>query len=278
MAPGPQPSVPAGLTYLRRRLLRPLPGRPPWCSLGPAVGLAPPASRGAAGPAGARGRAAEDGGGGRRASKGGGGRGGGGGPLGPASPQEENNKLSQHGRRLARRRGARRDDGGREAPGAGRSAGPSSDPAAAPSRLRLTEAACGRQTRRQRLRSAPETQTFTAGVGAVAGRSSAPGSVVRRFAAVGTELYGRRMSRWKWEGAGPAYRDGARGSLLFAREGGVWGQGSCSRGRRGVPAGEGSGRSRGASVAGALQGRWTQALRPRLGTSLRLCEDPGGET
>nr|XP_044603493.1 protein FAM117B-like [Equus asinus] len=203
------------------------------------------------------------------------GRGGGGGPLGPASPQEENNKLSQHGRRLARRRGARRDDGGREAPGAGRSAGPSSDPAAAPSRLRLTEAACGRQTRRQRLRSAPETQTFTAGVGAVAGRSSAPGSVVRRFAAVGTELYGRRMSRWKWEGAGPAYRDGARGSLLFAREGGGWGQGSCSRG---VPAGEGSGRSRGASVAGALQGRWTQALRPRLGTSLRLCEDPGGET
>lgn len=52
-APAARPRPPAGgLTYLRRRLLRPLPGRPPWCSLGPASTSPHQASWGAAGPAG----------------------------------------------------------------------------------------------------------------------------------------------------------------------------------------------------------------------------------
>lgn len=91
---------------------------------------------------------------------------------GPAPPQKENNKLPQHGRRLARRRGARRDDGGRVAPVRALP----SEAAAPPSRLRRTQTECGKQTGRRPPSSAPETLTFKAGE--VAGRSSLPGSVV----------------------------------------------------------------------------------------------------
>ncbi|XDA76111.1 hypothetical protein R6Z07F_006271 [Ovis aries] len=108
------------------------------------------------------------------------------------------------------RRGARRDDGGREAPAqdlpAGR--GGSSPP---PGKRRPNaegKLASGR------LAGLPDSPVLNAGAGAVAGRSAAPSSVVRRFAAVGAELYARRKSRWKWERPRAPLRGGSRASVF----------------------------------------------------------------
>lgn len=116
--PPPQPP-PARrrLPYLRRRLLRPLPGRSPWCALGPAFSLAPPSQPGPGDAQGGRGAAGRGGGPGR-------GRGGRrgrrvAGPSGLLLRRKKTTNYRNMAAGSARRRGARRDDGGREAPARG---------------------------------------------------------------------------------------------------------------------------------------------------------------
>lgn len=140
----------------------------------------------------------------------GGGAAGGWGPSGLLLRRKKTTNYRNMADGSACRRGARRDDGGREAPAQDLPArrGGSWPP---PGKRRPNaegKLASGR------LAGLPDSPVLNAGAGAVAGRSAAPSSVVRRFAAVGAELYARRKSRWKWERPRAPLRGGSRASVF----------------------------------------------------------------